>query len=734
MSQPPTPFARSWSFTDFSTNNPTTPHQGQKIDLELNNVLAVLNYTISRLNEVQADDGKVRNSGLNFTTIAAAIGPILSVSIINSINSAGTTQVTAVNTAGSTQVAAVNAAGATFAATASAVSVNAAAAASSATTAEGWKNSAQASALSATNSANTAFVHKNTALSHANDAFTHSDNAASSAAAASFSLSGCISSAGQASYEASQANAYSVQAETSKVGALDAQAQAQSASSSASSSAISATASAVSATASASSAASSASSAYNYYSAFNLSVGTVSTGVAGSQAVVTRTGTAPSYLLNFTIPAGAAGAAGVAGTNGTNGTNGVGVPVGGSTAQALVKASGANYDTTWSTIVSGDRYLTTSVTSNTVSNGNKTFTIGTGLSYTPTQNITISFNAANHMHGEVLTYNSGTGVLTVNINNNTGSGTYTSWVVNVGGVTPVTSVAWGAITGTLSSQTDLNTALSGKAPLASPTFTGDARCVTPATSDNDTSIATTAFVKNQAYLTASLAASTYYLQSNPSGFISDAPSNSIQYARYNGTWAAVSGGGGGISDAPSDGKAYSRKDAGWVTDRINAYDNTVTYTLGDQVVYSNVIYQMTTVIGAAGYDPIGNPSYWTGISGPAGAAGANGANGAAGANNYLDIITMTSSSASLYVSGNYWYAGYGFMNTGGGWFYNKLNASGVTFKFYINGVFDSSVVGAYNYYSASTSYVTTPVTNDVMTVFISDGTSDATIPLVTAIY
>jgi len=116
------------------------------------------------------------------------------------------------------------------------------------------------------------------------------------------------------------------------------------------------------------------------------------------------------------------------------------------------------------------------------------------------------------------------------------------------------------------------------------------------------------------------------------------------------------------------------------------------------------------------------------------ATGPAGANGLNGAMNYLDIVTMTSSSASLYVSGGSWSAGYGFMNTGGGWFYNLLNASGVTFKFYINGVFDSSVVGAYNYYSASTSYVTTPVTNDVMTVFISDGTNDATFPLVTAIY
>jgi hypothetical protein len=96
------------------------------------------------------------------------------------------------------------------------------------------------------------------------------------------------------------------------------------------------------------------------------------------------------------------------------------------------------------------------------------------LSYTPTQNITISYDAANHMHGEVLTYNSGTGVLTVDVNHHTGSGTYTSWVVNVGGVTPATSVAWGAITGTLSSQTDLQTALDARVATAGDTMDNNA--------------------------------------------------------------------------------------------------------------------------------------------------------------------------------------------------------------------------------------------------------------------
>jgi hypothetical protein len=47
-------------------------------------------------------------------------------------------------------------------------------------------------------------------------------------------------------------------------------------------------------------------------------------------------------------------------------------------------------------------------------------------------------------------------------------------------------------------QTQINT----KAPTASPTFTGDPLAPTALTADNDTSIATTAFVKAQSYITA----------------------------------------------------------------------------------------------------------------------------------------------------------------------------------------------------------------------------------------
>lgn len=67
------------------------------------------------------------------------------------------------------------------------------------------------------------------------------------------------------------------------------------------------------------------------------------------------------------------------------------------------------------------------------------------------------------------------------------------------------SGSWGGITGTLSSQTDLQNALNLKANLASPTFTGTVSAPTPTANDNSTKVATTAYVdaKVQNSLTAS---------------------------------------------------------------------------------------------------------------------------------------------------------------------------------------------------------------------------------------
>jgi hypothetical protein len=54
-----------------------------------------------------------------------------------------------------------------------------------------------------------------------------------------------------------------------------------------------------------------------------------------------------------------------------------------------------------------------------------------------------------------------------------------------------------------------NAVVASKAPIASPTFTGDPKAPTPATADNDTSIATTAYVKANLASYATLASPTF---------------------------------------------------------------------------------------------------------------------------------------------------------------------------------------------------------------------------------
>lgn len=73
----------------------------------------------------------------------------------------------------------------------------------------------------------------------------------------------------------------------------------------------------------------------------------------------------------------------------------------------------------------------------------------------------------------------------------------------------IAAVEWGDITGTLSDQTDLNTALGLKAPLASPTFTGTPAGPTAAPGTNTTQFATTAFVTAGLALKANIASPSF---------------------------------------------------------------------------------------------------------------------------------------------------------------------------------------------------------------------------------
>jgi hypothetical protein len=224
MSQPPGPYERSYSFTDFSTNNPNAQQPGQKIDQELNNVRTALNDTEDRLGELQADDGKLRETCLRMETLGPAVAPFVSASAIDAINTAGGTQLTAVNTAGSTQVGLVNAAGSTglaslnavinstYATTAVAAAASAAssagAAASSASNADGFR-------VEAADSATAAFNSKSLAITAATNAEAFNLLAAANASSAISANNSSQSLVNQARNAADLADYYRQQAATS---------------------------------------------------------------------------------------------------------------------------------------------------------------------------------------------------------------------------------------------------------------------------------------------------------------------------------------------------------------------------------------------------------------------------------------------------------------------------------------------------------------------------------------
>lgn len=82
---------------------------------------------------------------------------------------------------------------------------------------------------------------------------------------------------------------------------------------------------------------------------------------------------------------------------------------------------------------SGDKYLTTSTSSFTLGTST-TLTVGTGLSYTVAQDIIIAHDIDNHQTAMVVSYDPVTGVMVIGPPFSvTGSGTYTSWFVNLDG-------------------------------------------------------------------------------------------------------------------------------------------------------------------------------------------------------------------------------------------------------------------------------------------------------------
>jgi hypothetical protein len=84
----------------------------------------------------------------------------------------------------------------------------------------------------------------------------------------------------------------------------------------------------------------------------------------------------------------------------------------------------------------GDRYATTSSTSLTIGTGNQFLTVDPDLSYTTGQRAVIALtgDSSNRMEGTVVDYNPITGQMTIDVDADSGAGTYAVWSVNLVGI------------------------------------------------------------------------------------------------------------------------------------------------------------------------------------------------------------------------------------------------------------------------------------------------------------
>ena len=143
---------------------------------------------------------------------------------------------------------------------------------------------------------------------------------------------------------------------------------------------------------------------------------------------------------------GSRGATGYTGSQGSVGYTGSGGSIGYTGSKGDTGYTGSNGDTgyvgsrgytgsTGYTGSQGDRYQTTSTTTQTIApNGQLTFyTADLGLAYSKQQSVIIADGNSNHMHGTVVSYDKLTGALVVDITSKSGSGTYSSWDINLDG-------------------------------------------------------------------------------------------------------------------------------------------------------------------------------------------------------------------------------------------------------------------------------------------------------------
>ena len=204
---------------------------------------------------------------------------------------------------------------------------------------------------------------------------------------------------------------------------------------------------------------------------------TGSQGPAGAQGPPGNTGTQG--------PAGPAGGTGPAGAPGAAGAPGVGVPVGGATGTVLAKNSATDYDTHWVAPGIADAPADSHNYGRNNAAWNNLDTVFAPIA-SPT--FTGDPKAPTPSPGDADTSIATTAFVSSAIGAIATPGPSSS--------TPAMDGTGAAGTATVYARGDhVHPTDTSRAPLASPTFTGDPKAPTPTAGDNDTSLATTAFVQ-----------------------------------------------------------------------------------------------------------------------------------------------------------------------------------------------------------------------------------------------
>jgi len=178
--------------------------------------------------------------------------------------------------------------------------------------------------------------------------------------------------------------------------------------------------------------------------------------------------------------------------------------------------------------------------------------------------------------------------------------------------TDASGVAWGAITGTLTSQTDLNTALGLKYDASNPSGFITASALSPYLLSATASATYQTLAGMSSYLTTSAAAASYYpLTGNPSGFLTSAPVTSVAGRTGAITLSNTDISGLGtmstVNDAPSDGSTYGRNNGAWVaagggsTFTGGPITSPITYVSGDNnSTFASTVIDVTRTAAGGG--------------------------------------------------------------------------------------------------------------------------------------